>query len=105
MVIQMKEIQSTKRLFYTHPRFTILFCYYGIALNLEVIKVNIFRLLVIFGVLDLPMLLISMAMMSYFGRRIVLSGLLLLSSCAFFALTLTPAGNIELLLLWLFAGE
>uniref|UniRef100_UPI00358E51CE solute carrier family 22 member 6-B-like n=1 Tax=Myxine glutinosa TaxID=7769 RepID=UPI00358E51CE len=74
--------------------FTILFCYYGIALNLEVIKIDIFLLLVIFGVLDLPMLLVSMAMMSYFGRRIVLCGLLLISSCTFFALTLMPADQL-----------
>uniref|UniRef100_A0A8C4Q8I2 Major facilitator superfamily (MFS) profile domain-containing protein n=2 Tax=Eptatretus burgeri TaxID=7764 RepID=A0A8C4Q8I2_EPTBU len=92
-LIRVKELRK-QTIILSISWFTILFCYYGIALNLEVIKVNIFLLLVIFGVLDLPMLLASMAMMSYFGRRIVLSGLFLLSSCAFFALTLTPADHL-----------
>ncbi|XP_048216680.1 solute carrier family 22 member 8 isoform X2 [Perognathus longimembris pacificus] len=69
------------------------FAYYSLAMGVEEFGVNIYILQIIFGGVDIPAKFISILSMSYLGRRITLSVVLLLAGGAIFSLIFVPLGE------------
>uniref|UniRef100_A0A8C4WVQ1 Major facilitator superfamily (MFS) profile domain-containing protein n=1 Tax=Eptatretus burgeri TaxID=7764 RepID=A0A8C4WVQ1_EPTBU len=66
--------------------FTTSFAYYGLSLDLQGFKVDMYVLMVMFGLADLPMKLISAVVIGFVGRRAAQAGALLLTGVMSFAL-------------------
>uniref|UniRef100_A0ABK0M8D6 Solute carrier family 22 member 8 n=1 Tax=Rattus norvegicus TaxID=10116 RepID=A0ABK0M8D6_RAT len=67
------------------------FAYYSLAMGVEEFGVNIYILQIIFGGVDIPAKFITILSLSYLGRRITQSFLLLLAGGAILALIFVPS--------------
>uniref|UniRef100_A0A8C4Q119 Major facilitator superfamily (MFS) profile domain-containing protein n=1 Tax=Eptatretus burgeri TaxID=7764 RepID=A0A8C4Q119_EPTBU len=76
--------------------FATSFCYFGVAMNLQGFKVNIFLLMLIFSAVDFPATLIVLAMISLIGRRAATGTPLLLAGCTCIAVVFIPT-DMEML--------
>lgn len=74
-------------------RFSTGFAYYSLAMGVEEFGVNIYILQIIFGGVDIPAKFITILSLSYLGRRITQSFLLLLAGGAILALIFVPSGE------------
>lgn len=74
-------------------RFSTGFAYYSLAMGVEEFGVNIYILQIIFGGVDIPAKFITILSLSYLGRRITQSFLLLLAGGAVLALIFVPSGE------------
>uniref|UniRef100_UPI00358F4171 solute carrier family 22 member 6-B-like isoform X2 n=1 Tax=Myxine glutinosa TaxID=7769 RepID=UPI00358F4171 len=76
--------------------FATAFSYYGLALNLQGFKVNIYLLMALFGPVDYISILAVYATAKYIGRRVGQSGALLLAGSISVTLIFTPEDMVKL---------
>ncbi|XP_053225748.1 solute carrier family 22 member 20-like [Podarcis raffonei] len=74
--------------------FSSSFSYYGLAMDVQKFGLNIFVVQVLFGAIDLPVVLLSTLAMVFIGRRLTMAGFLSLAGLLVFINMFVPDGKL-----------
>lgn len=75
------------------PRFSNSMAYYGLSMDLQKFGFSIYLVQVLFGVVDIPAMLVATTTMIYVGRRATVSSFLILAGLMVIANMFVPEGE------------
>jgi hypothetical protein len=79
------------------PRFSNSIAYYGLAMDLQKFSLSIFLVQALFGIIDIPAMLVATTTMIYVGRRATVASFLILAGLMVIANMFVPEGESLLL--------
>ncbi|XP_060125826.1 solute carrier family 22 member 20-like [Zootoca vivipara] len=85
--------------------FSSSFSYYGLAMDVQKFGLNIFVVQVLFGAIDLPVVLLSTFVMVFIGRRLAMAGFLSLAGLLVFVNMFVPDETFRLFYIFLLPAE
>ena len=71
--------------------------YYGLAMDLQKFGLSIYLVQALFGIIDIPAMLVATTTMIYVGRRATVSSFLILAGLMVIANMFMPEGELSLL--------
>lgn len=80
----------------TFPRFSNSVAYYGLAMDLQKFGLSIYLVQALFGIIDIPAMLVATTTMIYVGRRATVSSFLILAGLMVIANMFMPEGESSL---------
>lgn len=75
------------------PRFSNSLAYYGLAMDLQKFGLSVYLVQVLFGVIDIPAMLVATTTMIYVGRRATVASFLILAGLMVIANMFVPEGK------------
>lgn len=75
------------------PRFSNSLAYYGLAMDLQKFGFSVYVVQVLFGVIDIPAMLVAATTMIYVGRRATVASFLILAGLMVIANMFVPEGE------------
>lgn len=79
------------------PRFSNSMAYYGLAMDLQKFGLSVYLVQVLFGVIDIPAMLVATTTMVHVGRRATVASFLILAGLVVIANIFVPEGEPRLL--------
>ena len=75
------------------PRFSNSVAYYGLAMDLQKFGLSIYLVQALFGIIDIPAMLVATTTMIYVGRRATVASFLILAGLMVIANMFVPEGE------------